>query len=126
MENMITLNFRQNEVYRIATQGVKALQSNKCFNVKEIVSLEKKTKRNQNVINRYKQAIMIKKTNELFKQFFHSKDAKTITYMKETDNSFFCNLPMKDLGIANKGMYSREFLDYLVQNNVLPTNFYSL
>ena len=126
MENMITLNFRQNEVYRIATQGVKALQSNKRFNVKEIVSLEKRTKQNQNVINRYKQAIMIKKTNELFKQFFHSKDAKTITDMKETDNSFFCNLPMKDLGIANKGMYSREFLDYLVQNNVLPTNFYSL
>ena len=40
MENMITLNFKQNEVYRIATQGVKALQSNKQFNVKEIISLE--------------------------------------------------------------------------------------
>ena len=126
MENMITLNFKQNEVYRIATQGVKALQSNKQFNVKEIISLEKRTKRNQNVINRYKQTIMIKRTNKLFQQFFHSKDAKAITSMKETDNSFFCNLPMKDLGIANKGMYNREYIYYLVQNNVLPTNFYSL
>ena len=69
---------------------------------------------------------MIKRTNKLFQQFFHSKDAKAITSMEETDNSFFCNLPMKDLGIANKGMYNREYVEYLVQNNVLPTNFYSL
>ena len=126
MQKMITLSYRQNEVYRIATQGVKAFQSTKKFNYKELMSLEKRVKRNQNIINNYKQVIMIKRTNELFKDFFHSSDAQAVIKMKETDNSFFCNLPMKDLGIANKGMYNREYIDYLVQNNVLPTNFYSL
>ena len=81
MENMITLNFKQNEVYRIATQGVKALQSNKQFNVKEIISLEERTKRNQNVINPYKQPNLIKRTNKLFHHFFPSKDAHAITRM---------------------------------------------
>ena len=128
MQNKVTiaLSFEQNKVYRLATQGVKAIDGKKKLTNEEFQKINSQCKSNQNLINRYKQQEMIKQTNGLFKMFFHSKSAQEIVEQKKTDDSFFCQLSMKDLGIANKGLYSRDYIDFLIEQKVLPSNFYTI
>ena len=80
--------------------------------------------RTQEVINLWKQTLVNNMVNSIFNSMFHhSNFAKGIVdkFGSETDPSYISKIDFKSLGISKKDIASK-----LVEEKILPANFYDL
>lgn len=120
----IELNVKQDELFRRALYGIKALSNEQ----QQTVCNKKKTRiknafiKSQKIINIYKQEKTNAITNSLISYFspqsFLSDLFRINTF---TDESFINTLKFEDLNISKK-----ELVSLLYKQGILPKNFYEI
>ena len=86
--------------------------------------IQKVHQRTQNVLNLWKQEIVNGTVNKFFSHIFHhSPLAKEMVekFGSDTDPDYISHVNFKDLGLEKKQVVSK-----LVQEKILPANFYEL
>lgn len=80
-----------------------------------------KYKKAQEILNLYKQEVMIEQSNKLLLHFFTKEAVKDLIEETTLDPKMLCNLTFKDLGISKKDIIAK-FLEV----KLLPANFEDL
>ena len=85
--------------------------------------VKKVWRRAQRVINRWKQMICNKRSNEILSIFTSSKLAKDIVSVpvNDTDNNFINNMKLKTLGITYEDLIIK-----FISEGLLPNNYYNI
>lgn len=114
----------QNFLYKRALFGLKMYTQDeiKAMHWQKRDRIKKVHKRTQDVLNLWKQQIMIEKTNKLFEIFFPDSPITSalLTY-SDVDPAFRNMLDFKTLGITKEDIVNK-----LCQENILPHNFAEL
>jgi CRISPR/Cas system CSM-associated protein Csm2 small subunit len=116
-------NAYQNFLYRRALYGLNV------YSPEEIQKMHgdkkkrilKVNKRAQTLINLLKQQHLISVTNNIFRKFYKSSLAQEICKNEEIDSEVKCTLDFKDLKLSKETIVQK-----LIDNNILPRNFYEL
>jgi len=116
----------QNFLYRRALFGLSVYSTEEL----DIMHSDKKKRiikvhtRTQNVLNLWKQSIVNNMVNSIFNNMFHhSTLAKQIVekFGEETDPTYISKVDFKSLGVSKK-----EIVAKLLEEKLLPVNFYEL
>ena len=114
----------QNYLYKRVLYGLDALKSEEVEKmcVKKKQRIVNVYKRAQLIINRYKQQLTIKHTNNFFEKLFPKSDiTKTLLQIDNVDDTVKNMLTFKDLGITKD-----QLVDLFMKEGILPKNFLSL
>jgi hypothetical protein len=114
----------QNYLYKRVLYGLDALKPNEVEKmcVKKKQRVVNVYKRAQLVINRYKQELTIKHTNNFFEKLFpKSNITQALLQIDNVDDTVKNMLTFKDLGITKD-----QLVDLFMKEGVLPKNFLSL
>ena len=119
------LNTQQLFLFKRVLHGLNMYQSTEL----EIMHWDKKKRikkvwrKAQIVINRFKQTICNKRSNEILSVFNNSPLAKQImsTSIEETDDKFINNMSLKELGIKYEDLIVKFY-----NENLLPKNYFEL
>lgn len=117
-------NFKQKELLRRAIYGLNIYSYEEIFNMNSSkkARIQKVHKKTSTVINRLKQNRLNEITNKLFESLFpDSNFAKELINNTFIDDSFSCKISLKDLQITKENL-----IDDLINENILPKNFYKL
>lgn len=119
-------NSYQNFLYKRALFGLSVYSAEEL----SIMHWDKKKRiqkvhlRTQNVLNLWKQEIINSTVNKIFSTlFFHSSFAKDMVekFGNDTDPNYISKVNFKELGIDK-----RQIVTKLIQEKILPVNFYEL
>jgi hypothetical protein len=116
-------NAYQNFLYRRALYGLNVytpeeIQKMHGDKKKRIVKVHKRA---QALINLVKQQCLTSMTNNIFRKFYNSPLAKEICSNEVLDSEIKCTIDFKDLKLSKETIIQK-----LVNNNILPKNFYEL
>lgn len=118
-------NQYQNFLYKRALYGLKVYndQEIKLMKKEKRARINKVQRKTQRVLNVYKQEVVNKLTNNIFQKFFpNSPITKALMgEFNNTDSEFINTLDFKTLGISKEHIINR-----LMQEKILPKNFYEL
>ena len=133
----ISLTKEQGELYSRLLIGLKYYSKEELYamNSNKKNRIKKTHKKAQDLLNLWKQELMILNTNALFDNFNLSlnhteKDEKGVSsiiktslssFTSQTDPNFRCTLDFKDLGIDK-----RKIVEKFMEQRLLPANFMSL
>ena len=119
------LNTHQTFLFKRVLHGLNAYNNQEIENMHwdKKRRVKKVWRRAQKVINRFKQTIANKRSNEIFKLFNHSPLAKSIMSVpvEETDDQFINKMSLNVLGIKYEDLIIKFYSEGL-----LPKNFFEL
>ncbi len=115
----------QNFLYKRALYGLTIYTDDeiKVMRLNKRWKIEDRSRRAQDSISLYKQTAMNRIINRTFKKLFPNVKLvnKFVKYTPEPDLAFICKLSFTDLGITK-----RMVVGILIEQNVLPHNFFEL